>query len=179
MTLTKRIMLAFPAILVTIVITVSILRGLFPLKHSDLIEKYCHRYGVDREIVLALIKAESNFSENAVSHASAKGLMQLTESTFIYCMERIHYHFRNADIFDPEQNIHAGVWYLSFLLDRYNGNITNAVAAYNAGLSNVDNWLASPEYSHDGENLHTIPFGETERHVSKIIKYKKIYSLIY
>ena len=175
----KKIIPALSSILIIIMLTVLLLRGIFPLKHSDLIEKYCHRYCVDRDIVLALIKAESNFSENAVSHASAKGLMQLTESTFFYCMEKIDHHVKNADIFDPEQNIHAGVWYLSFLLDKYNGNIINAVAAYNAGLANVDNWLASPKYSYDGKNLHTIPFGETERHVSKIIKYKKIYSLLY
>ncbi len=178
MTLNKRIPLAILVICIIVLLTLSILRGLFPLKHNDLINKYCLKYHVDKDLVLALIKAESNFSESAVSHAYAKGLMQLTEPTFSYCMEMVH-QGGNGNIFDPEQNLNAGIWYLSFLLDKYNGNIKNAVAAYNAGLSNVNRWLASTDFSPDGKNLSVIPFTETERHVSKIIKYKKIYSFLY
>lgn len=157
--------------------TFFILRTLFPLTHSDTIEKYCIQYDVKTSLAMALIKAESNFKPDATSHANAKGLMQLTEETFDFCNENLG--VEHADIFNPHQNIRAGVWYLSYLLKRYDGNTQNAVAAYNAGATNVDTWLGDSRYSIDGKSLKKIPFGETLRHVNKINNYKKIYEFLY
>lgn len=160
-----------------LLITFFTLRGLFPRTHSDIIEKYCVQYDVDTFLAMALIKAESNFKSDAVSHANAKGLMQLTEETFEFCNENLNAQY--ADIFNPQENIRAGVWYLSYMLKRYNGNTENAIAAYNAGATNVDNWLSDSRYSSDGKTLKEIPFGETLRHVDKISRYKKIYEFLY
>ena len=161
------------------VISFTLLCGIFPVRHSPLISRFSNEYGVDKNLVFALIKAESNFSAHAVSRASAKGLMQLTDSTFSHCMQILGRKDEASDIFDTEQNLRAGIWYLAFLINKYGGNIPNAVAAYNAGLTNVDRWLKNPEFSYDGTNLAKIPFPETARHVRKIIMYQKIYSFLY
>ena len=167
------------AIYLITVISFTLLCGIFPVKYSPIINRFSLEYGVDKDLVFALIKAESNFSESAVSHASAKGLMQLTDATFLHCMQILDFKGGAPDIFNTAQNLQAGIWYLSFLTDKYDGNISNAVAAYNAGFSNVDKWLKDTEFSTDGRSLTKIPFPETARHVRKIIMYKKIYSLLY
>lgn len=172
----------FTAVIIVVLIAAAaflLLRGLFPSKHSDLTYKYCKAYNVDRHLVLALIKAESNFRPDAVSHAGAKGLMQLTDDTFEYCMNSLGQNFSKNDIFIPDKNIRAGVWYLGFLLKKYDYNTKNAIAAYNAGSSNVDKWLCDERYSSDGKILKEIPFGETLRHVEKINSYYKVYKFLY
>lgn len=175
----SKFLVAFLIILLIISVAVTLLYSLFPSKHRSLTEKYAAAYNVDSALVKALIKAESNFRIDAQSHANAKGLMQLTEGTFEHCMNSLNLEFSSKDIFDPDKNIHAGVWYLGFLLKKYDYNITNALAAYNAGSSNVDKWLSDEKYSSDGKNLKKIPFGETRRYTEKIHRYYKIYKLLY
>ena len=173
-----KLIIIFVLIIALLSFAVLTCYGLFAIKYEDSIQSYCKEYGVDENLVYALIKAESDFNEKAVSNASAKGLMQLTDETFAFCKEQIGIQ-ADADIYDTEANLHAGIWYISFLLEKYSGNIKNAVAAYNAGATNVDSWLSSPEYSSDGKTLKKIPFGETQRHVEKIVRYRKIYSILY
>ena len=173
-----KLITAFTIIIAIVSFAVLACYGLFPVEYEDTINKYCKEYNVDKDLVLALIKAESNFDKNATSKANAKGLMQITDETYLYCLESLNIS-ESPQIYDPESNLQAGIWYLSFLLKKYNGNTENAIAAYNAGTTNVDKWLASPKYSSDGTTLGTIPFGETKRHIEKIIRYKKIYSILY
>lgn len=172
----RRVFLTPVIIFLILIVALLICRGLFPLNHYSVIERYCEEYGVEEHLVSALIKAESNFNKSAVSHAHAKGLMQLTDSTFEECMNTLG---TEGDIFSTEDNIRAGVWYLSHLMEKYNGNVENAIAAYNAGGANVDKWLSDSRYSSDGKSLDTIPFGETSRHVEKIRRYSKIYKFLY
>ena len=160
-----------------IAVTLWIFRGIFPIKHENTIKRYCEEYGVNPPLVYALIKAESNFRENAQSHAGAKGLMQITDGTFEYCLKSLG--VPDVNIFNTQANIQCGIWYLSYLLDKYGGNTENAIAAYNAGETNVDRWLNDSKYSKDSKNLLDIPFGETKRHVGKIQRYVKIYEHIY
>lgn len=166
-------------ILLTVTAAVYVAYRLFPLKNIDVTEKYCNEYDVDIYAALSLIKAESNFNPEAVSHAGAYGIMQLTEDTFFYCAENLQMKVDKYDIFDVDKNIRAGIWYFSTLLKKYSGNISCAAAAYNAGAANVDKWLADESCSPDGAELKNIPYGETERHVQKIKSYIKIYKLLY
>ncbi len=163
-------------IILIVSITIWILRCLFPRPHMNIINKYCNQYGVDKNLVSAIIKAESNFKEDAVSHAEAKGIMQITDGTFLFCKENIKLESEN--IFDIDANIHAGVWYLSFLSEKYDGNTKNILSAYNAGMGNVDRWLEDPRYSSDKKTLKKIPFSETAHYVEKIKRYKIIYSIL-
>ena len=170
--------IAFVIIIAIFSFTVLVFYGLFPVKYKTSLSLYCKEYGVDESLILSIIKAESNFNEKAVSVANAKGLMQLTDETFRFCAEHLELS-DSPGIYDAETNLRAGIWYISYLLEKYDGNTKNAIAAYNAGFTNVDSWLSSKDYSKDGKTLDTIPFGETQRYVEKIIRYRKIYSLLY
>lgn len=90
-----------------------------------------HQSGtIDPALLLAVITAESSGNPNAVSHAGAEGLMQLMPATAR--------RFGVQNSFDPAQNVHGGAAYLTFLLDRYNGDIWRTAAAYNAGEARID-----------------------------------------
>jgi soluble lytic murein transglycosylase-like protein len=110
---------------------------------------------VDVALVKAVIHAESYFNYRAVSHAGARGLMQLMPATAR--------KYGVTDMNDPEQNLRAGVQYLRDLLDKYPKNLAWAVAAYNAGEKAVNRYQGIP------------PYDETRRYVKKVLAYHDFY----
>lgn len=152
---------------------------MFPLRYTEIVRSEAEAQNVDCYLVTALIKAESNFDANALSKAQAKGVMQLTDDTALFCAEKMGITLNENDIYSPEINIKLGVYYLARLLELFDGNEELAAAAYNAGEGRVREWLGNPTYSTDGESLDTIPYNETKKHVEKIALYKKIYKALY
>ncbi|MBR1969582.1 MAG: lytic transglycosylase domain-containing protein [Clostridia bacterium] len=171
-----KIIVSLLLIITIIFASVFILKIIFPDEYGTLIKKHSKEYGIDVYTAFALIKAESNFNPDVVSHANAKGLMQLTNETFLFCKSNTSL---GNDIFNPENNIKAGMWYLSFLNNKFNHNTENVLAAYNAGASNVIKWLKNENYSADGISLETVPYEETRNYIKRVRSYRKIYYLLY
>ena len=139
----------------------------YPVEYSDYILEYSAENRLDPYIVISVIKQESNFISDAKS-PYAGGLMQLTEITAKEYGEKLG--LESFNYMDPETNIRIGCYLLRSLIDRYDGVLETALAAYNAGSSNVDSWLADSNYSHDGRNLYYIPYTETRYYVKKVME---------
>ncbi len=143
----------------------------YPVKYSAYITKYANENNLDPYLVIALIKQESNFIADARSEY-AGGLMQLTEVTADEYAKKLD--MTDYNYMDPETNIKIGCFVLASLIDKYE-NVDTALAAYNAGVGNVDGWLENPDYSSDGKTLYYIPFSETRHYVKKVNQYIDIY----
>jgi Rod binding domain-containing protein len=125
-------------------------------KYSGIITEASKTYKVPENIIKAVISAESAGRQNAVSSAGAKGLMQLMDGTAD--------NLGVGNSFNPKENIFGGTKYLKQMLDRFDGNIDNALAAYNAGPGNVIKYSGVP------------PFKETQSYVVRVKKYIKMFA---
>ena len=155
----------------------EVVKWLYPKKYSIYVEKYAKEYNLDENLVYSVIKAESKFNQEALSRRGAKGLMQIADITRDWAIDELELS-EDIDIYDPETNIRIGCWYLNTLYKEF-GETDLVIAAYNGGSGNVKKWLSDEEYSDDGHNLHTIPFLETDRYLTKVKKnygqYNKLY----
>ena len=135
----------------------------YPLHYEAIVRGHAHNYRLDPALLAAVIYQESRFRRGAVSGAGAVGLMQLLPGTARGIATRTGgVGFRDRDLYDPELNVRYGSWYLRHLLDKY-GDEQVALAAYNAGQTNVDAWLAS------GGGIR---FAETRHYVDSVEKAK-------
>lgn len=142
----------------------------YPLHYEAIVRGHARNYRLDPALLAAVIYQESRFRAGVVSGAGAVGLMQLLPDTARGIAARTGgVGFRDSDLYDPELNIRYGAWYLRHLLDKY-GDEQIALAAYNAGQTNVDAWLAG------GGGIR---FAETRHYVSAIEKAKRAYRRSY
>ena len=126
-------------------------------KYDYLITKAADKFKLDSALIKAVIKAESNFNHRAVSPVGAQGLMQLMPATAA--------DLKVEDSFHPEKNIEGGARYLRYLLNTYNGDLTLALAAYNAGERAVAKY-----------NYNVPPYRETQNYVKRVFSFYKSYS---
>jgi len=124
-------------------------------KYDEIIKTSAETFDVDPNLIKAIIAAESSGNPNAISKAKAKGLMQLMDATARSMGVK--------NVFNPVDNINGGTKYFKYLLDKYNGDIKLALAAYNAGPGAVDKYDGIP------------PFKETKNYVNRVLNY---YSLL-
>ena len=149
----------------------------FPVRYLDIIRENAGE--LEPALVLAVIMAESSFRREAQSHMGAQGLMQLMPDTAQEIAGLMGLtDFRPEDVWRPEINIAMGSFYLNRLLNQFDGNLELALAAYNAGQGNVNNWLADPEISGDGRTLDSIPFPETYRYLQRVMFNRDVYRII-
>ena len=126
-------------------------------KYDDLITKAADKFKLDSALIKAVIKAESNFNHRAVSPVGAQGLMQL--------MPKTASDLKVEDSFHPEKNIEGGARYLRYLLNTYKGDLTLALAAYNAGEKAVAKY-----------NYNVPPYRETQNYIKRVFSFYKSYS---
>ncbi|MBE7039635.1 MAG: lytic transglycosylase domain-containing protein [Ruminococcaceae bacterium] len=181
MKIVRRILVFILIIAISAGFLYSVMKAVFPLKHENYIEVYSCQYNIDPYLIMGIIKAESNFEHDAVSSKNASGLMQITKSTAEWIADELginNFEYKR-DIISPEINIKMGCFYMDYLLSMYSGREKCALAAYNAGFNNVDSWLLNDKWSKDGKTLDKIPFPETEKYVSKVSNYRRIYEFLY
>lgn len=118
---------------------------------DPIIDQASKRFGLEAPLIKAVIKAESDFDPNAISHKGARGLMQIMPMNFSL--------LDVENPFDPHQSINAGARYLKEMMDRYQGKLSLSLAAYNAGPGAVDRYGGVP------------PYQETEEYIDRVMKY--------
>lgn len=165
-------------ILVALLCRNKILETVYPKGYSEYVEKYSNEYDVDSNLIYAMIKAESNFKNEAESHKAAKGLMQLMDSTAQDMSKLLNLENEDIDLYDPETNINLGTKYISTLLKKY-GNVEVAVVAYNAGIGNVDTWIEKNIIKSDGSNIENVPYKESNNYIRKILNFYETYNKLY
>jgi len=158
----------------------NFLSGLFfPRQYGDLISAYSRQHEVDPGLVQALIREESFFRSDVRSPANAYGLMQLLHGTARQVANGSGLRVKVKDLYDPEINIRLGLLYLKTLLDRYDGRLYLALAAYNAGPHRVDQWLQDFPLADEEEFIEMIPFSETRNYVKNILRNYFFYRYYY
>ena len=133
-----------------------------------IITEYAHKYRVQRHLVEAVMHAESKFDQKAVSHVGAVGMMQLMPKTAEWIAQEGELQY--TDLKEPRQNIMLGTWYIDYLLKKYHNNEVLALAAYNAGRGNVDEWITEYGWKDDFTNIKEIPFPETREFVKLVVE---------
>lgn len=147
--------------------------------HKEYVDKYSKEYDLDPLFVLAVMKTESNFDQEAKSHKNARGLMQITPDTGKWICEKMNLGEYNEEmLYDEETNIKMGCWYLDDLRKQF-GNLDLAVIAYNAGRGNLTKWLNNEKYSKDGKTLEYVPFPETDKYLKKVKVNYNVYRFFY
>lgn len=152
-------------------------KPMYPLEHESEITASASGHGVDPYLVAAIIRSESSWDERASSHRGAIGLMQLMPETASDMVEKglvDPNRFSVDRLTDPATNIEFGCAYLSYLMMYFNGATDKAVAAYNAGMGNVDIW------TQEGDILHNaITFPETQAYLVRVTmaqtRYRELY----
>jgi soluble lytic murein transglycosylase len=150
-----------------------------PLGDASIIREQAAEKRLDPALIAAVIYAESKF-EPRPSAAGAEGLMQILPSTAYYLAHLSGgSSFTAGDLATPSVNVAYGSYYLRYLLDHYAGNEMLAVAAYNAGLTNVDEWVAHARADGGTLSEQSIPFPETREYVHRVLNAQRAYRATY
>ena len=150
-----------------------------PLEHQDIIRQQAADKHLDPALIAAVIYAETKFDPRP-SSAGAQGLMQILPQTAEFLAHKSGATtFTTADLATPQVNIAYGSYYLRYLLDAYKGKIVPALAAYNGGEANVDDWLARAKARGHRFTIRDIPFPETRAYVQRVLKARHDYRHTY
>ena len=179
----RKIILILIIIIISLILILlninNILKLVYRQDYSEYVEKYAKENNIDSLLVYAIIKAESNFDDDAVSNKGAMGLMQLMDETAkeVATNELMEYNSEET-LYNPEKNIQIGVKYFADLKEIF-GNDAIAIAAYNAGMGTVNSWIEEGTIKADGSDIENIPYKETNMYVRKILRDYNMYQRLY
>ena len=151
----------------------------YPMRYEAEIRQAAAEFSLDPAYVASVALAESSFDAEAVSSVGAIGLMQIMPETGEWIAHKLDWPFTDETLFDPRANARLGAWYLRFLLDRYDGRVQNAIAAYHAGQGSVDAWLEDARYSSDGLTLERAGSSSTQHYINKVLSAYENYQILY
>lgn len=150
-----------------------------PLSDASIIREQAAAKKLDPALIAAVIYAETRFDPRP-SSAGAQGLMQILPSTAYYLAHLSGgVSFTASDLAEPSVNVAYGSYYLRYLLDHYGGDEMLAVAAYNAGMTNVDEWVARAHAEGTQLSAGAIPFPETREYVRRVLSAQAAYRAAY
>ena len=150
----------------------------FPLPYEKALRLAAEHAKVDPMLAAGLIRQESAWEANAVSHANAYGLMQILPKTARLLARQMRVGYSRARLTDPEYNLRLGTVYLAGLIKTW-GSVEAALAAYNAGEDRVGSWKAGQNFAEAAEFVDTIPFTETREYVQIVLRNAAIYRRLY
>lgn len=172
-------LVALVAVLIAAEVNHAVSKLGLPLTNADVIRKQAAEKHLDPALIAGVIYAESKFAPEQ-SSAGAEGLMQiLPETAYFIAHLSGGSRFTESDLAKPSINVAYGSYYLRYLLDHYDGNELLAVAAYNAGLANVDRWVARAHGEGKELTVAAIPFPETRAYVERVLSAQHDYRSAY
>lgn len=155
----------------------------YPLSYKELIVQTAADYSLEAWHVAAVIRCESSFNPEATSSVGARGLMQIMPETGRWLAGKFDEEdaFEEDWLYQPEISLKYGGWFLSWLMQRYDGDLVLATCAYHAGQGRVDGWLDDPAISADGKTIDVanIPYDSTRTYVQRILTACEQYSALY
>ncbi len=158
---------------------IPVFKKLYPLYYSEEVDSAADYFTIPPELIWSVMKKESAFAPKVISYANAYGLMQLLPGTASQIAPKLGMAFTSTEqLFDPKTNIFMGSYYLSSLLNKYDGNYIMALAGYNAGPHRVDRWKRNYPVSDDDLFMENLEFEQTRVYVRTCLKYFWIYQAI-
>ncbi len=152
----------------------------YKTEYKEIVEKYAKEYNVDKYLIYAVIKTESDFDEKATSSVGARGLMQIMPDAY----EWVKYRLKDKreitydDMYKPEYNIEYCSYMLKYFLDKYSDK-SLAIAAYHGGTTQVDKWISDGEIKNNGKPVKKFPSKTTGHYVKKVTKAYESYKNLY
>jgi soluble lytic murein transglycosylase len=159
-------------------IPVSAWKALYPLPYESPVRKESGKNDLDPAVVAGLIRQESTFQADAVSHANAYGLMQLLPKTAKILSKQLRVKYTKNLLYSPDYNIQLGTYYFKGLV-QLTGSPEYALAAYNAGEDRIALWKSERQYDEIPELVESIPFTETREYVQVVLRNAQLYRMIY
>lgn len=155
-------------------------RMVFTMPYRDKILTYAVDRQLDPNLVAAVIYVESGFKPDVISKKGARGLMQVMPETADWVAQQIGApKVTLENLMEEETNIKLGTWYLRYLLDQFNQDLVQTLAAYNAGLNRIKEWQGSGTWNGRLSGLQQIPYPETRVYVAKVLRMYKVYGYLY
>lgn len=144
-----------------------------PQPYADEVARVARKYGLDPDLLFAVMRVESVYQRRIISHAGAIGLMQIMPRTGRLIADKLgQYHKTTTDLLDPRTNLEFSAWYLRSLIERMDGRLPLAIAGYNGGPHNVRKWIRNyGQHVPLDAFLERIPFRETRRYVRRVLGY--------
>ncbi|MBS1839261.1 MAG: transglycosylase SLT domain-containing protein [Acidobacteria bacterium] len=156
----------------------AVWKALYPLPYESPVRKESGKNDLDPAVVAGLIRQESTFQADAVSHANAYGLMQLLPKTAKLLSKQLRVRYNKKLLYSPNYNIQLGTYYFKGLV-QLTGAPEYALAAYNAGEDRIALWKSERAYDEIPELVESIPFTETREYVQIVLRNAQLYRTIY